>query len=115
MNATDIAAYGGLITSALGLVGIPAFIMIRKNRAADVHAEGLDSRAVAAMFKERMERSEARLDAVTDEYELKLAALKADYEQKLAAAEVKHQAQIAGLQAEVDALYRRLYQQPMGT
>lgn len=114
MTATDIAAYGGLIISAGGMIGIPAYVTWRKTRSVDAHADGLDTRSAAAMFKERGDELQARLDKVIADYEQKIDAMRADYEEKIAAAEARHQAQIAGLQAEVDGLYRRLYQPPLG-
>lgn len=114
MTATEITTIAGVVIAIIGSIVIPLALNQTKERRRDEHAEGLDSRSVAAMFKQERDSLQGRLDKVIVEYEDKLASLKAEYERKLAESEAKYLAQIAGLRAEVDALYKRLYQPPPG-
>lgn len=111
MTATDIAAYGAVVVSAIGVVfGI--YVSKRKDRAVDASADGLNLRKMAEMLKDERDALKRDLEHTTHEYEKKLADLQVDYEQKIAAAEIRHVNQISDLRAEIDGLYRRLYGQP---
>lgn len=114
MSATTLTFIVSVSVAIIGSIIIPLTLNYVKDRQRDAHADSLDSRSVAAMFKAEKETLQVRLDKVTAEYEGKLAALKAEYERKLAESEAKYLAQIAGLRAEVDGLYRRLYSAPPG-
>lgn len=115
MTATEITTIAGVVIAVIGSIIIPLALNRIKERRRDEHADGLDSRSVAAMFKQERDTLQSRMDRVVAEYEDKLAALRAEYERKLAESEAKYLAQIAGLRAEIDALYRRLYQLPPGS
>lgn len=130
MNATVWTTIVGLVIMAIGSIGFPVYLNRSKNkRSAEENADKrqeatrqenfIDSREVAIMFKSERDRLQTRLDAMQADYERRMHELQSENERALAAAAAKwkeqhdrDQAQIAELRAELQSLYRQLYQQP---
>lgn len=115
MTPTELTTIAGVVIALVGSVVIPLYLFRRKNEQSRDHTAVMDSRAVAAMFKDERDRLQVRLDGVIVDYEKKIADLKTESERALAAAEAKwraqserDQARIAELKSEIEGLYRRL-------
>lgn len=118
MSAT-IYTIIGLVIAAVGTIAYPMWRNRKKDRNAAAESSALDSRSVAGMFKEERDRLQLRLDTMAAAHQRQIRDLRVEYDAALARAEAKwkaqheaDQAQIAELRAELQGLYRRLYQQP---
>ena len=116
MSAT-ILTIVGLIIAALGTIAFPMWLNHNKSKNDAVSQEAMDSQAVAKMFQAERDRLQIRLDTMQADYEQRMHALQMANSQALADAEAKWRAQherdqqqITELRAELQGLYKQLYQ-----
>lgn len=109
----------GLIIAAVGTIAYPMWRNRKKDKNTAARNDSLDSRSVAGMFKEERDRLQLRLDTMAAAHQRQIRDLRVEYDAALGRAEAKWKAQheadlaqIAELRAELQGLYRRLYQQP---
>jgi phage regulator Rha-like protein len=112
----------GLIIAAIGTIGYPMWVNRKKEKTTLTVQDSLDSRSVAAMFKDERDRLQRRIDVMAAAHEQQIRAVRAEAESALSKVEASwkaqyshDQAQIADLRAEVQGLYRQLYQQRPGS
>lgn len=103
MNPATTYTLVGLVLSGLATIGLPLYLNRTKTVTTVTEQRTVDSQAVAQMFKDERDRLQLRMEAMQDEYERQITAMRTDYER-----------QIGELRAEVQNLYRQLYQQRPG-
>jgi hypothetical protein len=108
VNATVLTTIIGLAITAIGTILFPLYLNRSKHTETVAEQDSVDSREVAKMFKEERDRLQLRLDTMQANYERQMATMEAGWRSQ----HDKDQAQINDLRAELQGVYRQLYQQP---
>lgn len=118
MNATVLTTVIGLVITAVATIGFPLYLNRSRTTTTAVAQESVDSREVARMFKGERDRLQLRLDTMQADYERRMAALRVENAQAMAVMKAtwdsqheRDQTQITELRAELQGVYRQLYQQ----